>query len=104
VHNAVPVPSTFLPPPDDQLCQLCSNSAKPWGWVRLAADGLPLYARVWHPFLLAAKYEQIRPPPRSRCSSSPPSRQEGSFWVSRSRPEGGDLAGLAEHLIDVAGM
>jgi hypothetical protein len=28
----------------------------------------------------------------------------GSFWVSRSRPEGGDLAGLAEHLIDVAGM
>jgi hypothetical protein len=29
---------------------------------------------------------------------------DGSFWVSRSRPEGGDLARLAEHLIDVAGM
>jgi hypothetical protein len=38
------------------------------------------------------------------ASQPPPSRREGSFWVSRSRPVGGDLAGLAEHLIDVAGM
>jgi hypothetical protein len=40
------------------------------------------------------------------CAESHPRRvaREGSFRVSRSRPEGGDLARLAEHLIDVAGM